>query len=145
MTIKETQNKIIEQFSDLSDWDEKYSLLIKMGRELPALLPEIKTDKYKLDGCQSQVWMNAKLENGKIIIEGDSDAMIVKGLVAILIKAYSGFTPTEILSTPPDFLKEIGIDKHLSPTRKNGLGAMLKQIQLFAVAYKALAEKGKNL
>ena len=145
MTIKETHNKIIEQFADISDWDEKYSLLIKMGRELPELSPEVKTDKYKLDGCQSQVWMNAKLENGKILIEGDSDAMIVKGLVAILIKAYSGFTPNEILSTPPDFLKKIGIDKHLSPTRKNGLGAMLKQIQLFAVAYKALAEKQKNL
>ncbi len=138
MTIKETQNKIIEKFSDLTNWDEKYSLLIKMGRELPELPAEIKTDKYKLSGCQSQVWMNAKYENGKVIIVGDSDAMIVKGLVAILIKAYSGFSPTEILSTPPNFLKEIGIDRHLSPTRKNGLGAMLKQIQLFAIAFKAL-------
>ncbi len=145
MTIKETHNKIIEQFEGLTDWDDKYSLLIKMGKELPEIPSGIKTDKYKLDGCQSQVWMNAKLENGKIFIEGDSDAMIVKGLVAILIKAYSGFTPAEILSTPPDFLKKIGIDKHLSPTRKNGLGAMLKQIQLFAVAYKALAVKQKNL
>ncbi len=144
MTIKETHKNIVEQFSNLTDWDEKYSLLIKMGKQLPEIPKEIKTDKYKLDGCQSQVWMNAKLDNGKIFIEGDSDAMIVKGLVAILIKAYSGFTPAEILSTPPDFLKQIGIDKHLSPTRKNGLGAMLKQIQLFAVAYKALAEKKKN-
>ncbi len=144
MTIKETHKNIVEQFSNLTDWDDKYSLLIKMGKQLPKIPKEIKTDKYKLDGCQSQVWMNAKLDNGKIFIEGDSDAMIVKGLVAILIKAYSGFTPAEILSTPPDFLKQIGIDKHLSPTRKNGLGAMLKQIQLFAVAYKALAEKKKN-
>jgi len=144
MTIKETHKNIVEQFSNLTDWDDKYSLLIKMGKQLPEIPKEIKTDKYKLDGCQSQVWMNAKLDNGKIFIDGDSDAMIVKGLVAILIKAYSGFTPAEILSTPPDFLKQIGIDKHLSPTRKNGLGAMLKQIQLFAVAYKALAEKKKN-
>ncbi len=144
MTIKETHKNIVEQFSNLTDWDEKYSLLIKMGKQLPEIPKEIKTDKYKLDGCQSQVWMNAKLDNGKIFIDGDSDAMIVKGLVAILIKAYCGFTPAEILSTPPDFLKQIGIDKHLSPTRKNGLGAMLKQIQLFAVAYKALAEKKKN-
>ena len=144
MTIKETHKNIVEQFSNLTDWDDKYSLLIKMGKQLPKIPKEIKTDKYKLDGCQSQVWMNAKLDNGKILIDGDSDAMIVKGLVAILIKAYSGFTPAEILSTPPDFLKQIGIDKHLSPTRKNGLGAMLKQIQLFAVAYKALAEKKKN-
>ena len=145
MTITETQNIIIKQFSELTDWDEKYSLLIKMGRELLELSEEIKTAKYKLDGCQSQVWMNAKLEDGKVIIIGDSDAMIVKGLVAILIKAYSGFAPSEILSTPPNFLSEIGIDKHLSLTRKNGLGAMLKQIQLFAIAYKALAEKEKNL
>ncbi len=145
MTIKETHNKIIDKFSDLSDWEEKYSLLIKMGRELSEISEEIKTEKYKLDGCQSQVWMNAKLDDGKVIIEGDSDAMIVKGLVAILIKAYSDFSPSEILSTPPDFLKKIGIDKHLSLTRKNGLGAMLKQIQLFAIAYKALAEKEKNL
>ena len=145
MTITETQNIIIKQFSELTDWDEKYSLLIKMGRELLELSEEIKTAKYKLDGCQSQVWMNAKLEDGKVIIIGDSDAMIVKGLVAILIKAYSGFTPAEILSTPPNFLSEIGIDKHLSLTRKNGLGAMLKQIQLFAIAYKAMAEKEKNL
>ena len=144
MTIRETHKNIVEQFSNLTDWDEKYSLLIKMGKQLPEIPKETKTDKYKLDGCQSQVWMNAKLDNGKIFIEGDSDAMIVKGLVAILIKAYSGFTPAEILSTPPDFLKQIGIDKHLSPTRKNGLGAMLKQIQLFAVAYKTLAEKKKN-
>ena len=139
MTIKETQNKIIDKFSDVGDWEEKYSLLIKMGRELPEISEEVKTKKYKLDGCQSQVWMNAKLDNNKIIIEGDSDAMIVKGLVAILIEAYSGFSPAEILSTPPNFLKEIGIDNHLSPTRKNGLGAMLKQIQLFAVAYKAMS------
>jgi len=145
MTIKETQNKIIEEFADLTDWDEKYSLLIKMGKELPELSSEIKTTKYKLDGCQSQVWMNAKYEDGKVIVEGDSDAMIVKGLVAILIEAYSGFTPSEILLTPPNFLKKIGIDKHLSPTRKNGLGAMLKQIQLFAVAFKALGEKRKNV
>ena len=139
MTIKETQNKIIDKFSDVGDWEEKYSLLIKMGRELPEISEEVKTKKYKLDGCQSQVWMNAKLDDNKIIIEGDSDAMIVKGLVAILIEAYSGFSPAEILSTPPNFLKEIGIDNHLSPTRKNGLGAMLKQIQLFAVAYKAMS------
>jgi len=145
MTIKETQNKIIDKFSNLGDWDEKYSLLIKMGRELPEISEEIKTKKYKLDGCQSQVWMNAKLDDNKIIIEGDSDAMIVKGLVAILIEAYSGFSPAEILSTPPNFLREIGIDNHLSPTRKNGLGAMLKQIQLFTVAYKAMSGTEKNL
>lgn len=144
MTIKQTHEKIIHLFSELNDWDDKYSILIRLGKELPDLPSEIKTPKYKLDGCQSQVWMNAKLKGGKVFLEGDSDAIIVKGLVAILIKAYSDFSPQEILSTPPDFLKKIGVDKHISATRKNGLGAMLKQIQLFAVAYKALAEKKEN-
>lgn len=141
MSVKDEQNKIVEQFSQLSDWEDKYSLLIKMGKDLGELDSDIKTDKNKISGCQSQVWMHAKLEDDKMIIFGDSDAMIVKGLIALLIKAYSNQKPEEILSSPPKFLNEIGIDKHLSPTRKNGLGAMLKQIQLFALAFKTLAKK----
>lgn len=141
MSVKDEQNKIVEQFSQLSDWEDKYSLLIKMGKDLGELDSDIKTDKNKISGCQSQVWMHAKLEDDKMIIFGDSDAMIVKGLIALLIKVYSNQKPEEILSSPPKFLNEIGIDKHLSPTRKNGLGAMLKQIQLFALAFKTLAKK----
>lgn len=141
MSVKDEQNKIVEQFSQLSDWEDKYSLLIKMGKDLGELDSDIKTDKNKISGCQSQVWMHAKLKDDKMIIFGDSDAMIVKGLIALLIKAYSNQKPEEILSSPPKFLNEIGIDKHLSPTRKNGLGAMLKQIQLFALAFKTLAKK----
>jgi len=141
MSVKEEQSKIVEKFAELDDWEDKYSLLIKMGKELGELDPEIKIDKNKISGCQSQVWMHAKLENEKMIIYGDSDAMIVKGLVALLIRVYSNQNPEDILSSPPKFLNQIGIDNHLSPTRKNGLGSMLKQIQLFAVAFKALASK----
>jgi cysteine desulfuration protein SufE len=141
MSVTEEQNKITEQFLEIEDWEDKYSLLIKMGKELGDLDAGIKIEKNKISGCQSQVWMHAKLDDGKMLIYGDSDAMIVKGLVALLIKVYSNQKPEEILSSPPEFLSKIGIDKHLSPTRKNGLGAMLKQIQLFALAFKALANK----
>lgn len=142
MTIKEQQEELIRQFEDLNDWEEKYTLIIKMGRELPDLPEEYRVDKNKIEGCQSQVWMHAEFKDGKINIYADSDAMIVKGLIAMLVKVYSGYTPEEILSSPPDFLKKIGVDTHLSPTRKNGLSAMLKQIQLYAVAFKALGAKG---
>jgi len=141
MTIKEIQNSIVEEFKQFEDWGDKYAHLIKLGKQLELFPEELKTGKNKLDGCQSQVWMDAKLEDGEIIIKADSDAMIVKGLVAVLVKAYSNHTPEEILSSPPEFLTKIGIDKHLSPTRKNGLGAMLKQIQMYALAFKAMAAK----
>lgn len=141
MSIKETQEKIIAEFDQLIDWEDKYKRIIDLGREMPVLDESLKTEKYKLSGCQSQVWINAKLENGKIIFEADSDAAIVKGLIAILIKVYSNNSPEEILTNPPTFLEKIGIDKHLSPTRKNGLGAMMKQIQMYALAFKALNQK----
>ncbi len=141
MSVIDEQNKLVEEFSEFTEWEDKYSLLIKMGKELGELDPEIKIDKNKISGCQSQVWMHAKLEDDRMIIFGDSDAMIVKGLVALLIKVYSNQKPEDILSSPPNFLNEIGIDKHLSPTRKNGLGSMLKQIQLFAIAFKTLSSK----
>ncbi len=144
MTIREKQSDLIKRFEDLSDWEEKYTQIIKLGRELPDLPEEYRVDKNKVEGCQSQVWMHAEFKDGRIYIHADSDAMIVKGLIAILVKVYSGHTPDEILSTPPDFLKKIGVDTHLSPTRKNGLSAMLKQIQLYAVAFKALGSNGAN-
>lgn len=138
MSVLDEQKKLVEKFSELQEWDDKYALLIKMGKDLGELESELKIDKNKISGCQSQVWMHAELKDGKMIIKGDSDAMIVKGLIALLINVYSNQTPSDILSSPPKFLTEIGIDKHLSPTRKNGLGAMLKQIQLYAVAFKAI-------
>lgn len=141
MTIKEKHEEIVREFEVFSEWDEKYTYLIKLGRELPEFPEEFRTSKNKIDGCQSQVWISARLEEGRLKIDADSDALIVKGLIALLIRAYSGSRPDEILSAPPDFITKIGIDNHLSPTRKNGLGAMLKQIQMYAVAFKALSEK----
>ncbi|MCF6269403.1 MAG: SufE family protein [Melioribacteraceae bacterium] len=138
MTIKEIQEIIVKEFDEISEWDEKYLLLIKFGRELKEFPEEFRTDKNKIEGCQSQVWLNASFKDGKIYLDADSDSSIVKGLAALLLKVYSEHTPAEVLSSPPDFLHKIGIDNHLSPTRKNGLGAMLKQIQLYAVAFNAL-------
>lgn len=141
MTIKEAQDKLIKEFEGLNDWEEKYTKIIKMGRELPALPKEYRLDKNKIDGCQSQVWIHAEFKDGKVYFYADSDAMIVKGLIAMLIRVYSGHSPKEILSNPPDFLKTIGVDSHLSPTRQNGLFAMVKQIQMYSVAFNALAQK----
>lgn len=143
MTIKEIQNIIVKEFEDLTEWDDKYALLIKFGRDLKEFPEEFRTDKNKIDGCQSQVWLNATFKDGVISLDSDSDSIIVKGLAALLLKVYSEQTPTDILSSPPEFLHNIGIDNHLSPTRKNGLGAMLKQIQLYAVAFNALSKETK--
>jgi cysteine desulfuration protein SufE len=143
MTIREIQDSIVQEFEQYTDWEEKYKHIIMLGKDLAPIDPEIKTDKYKITGCQSQVWINAKLQDGKIIFEADSDASIVKGLIALLIKVYSNQSPDDILNSQPLFLKKIGIDNHLSPTRKNGLGAMMKQIQMYAVAFKSLAAKSE--
>jgi len=144
MTIQEKQQEIINDFEQFTEWDDKYKHLIDEGRKLSSLAEEFHTEKFKLSGCQSQVWINAKLENGKIIFEADSDAAIVKGLIALLVQVYSSHTPEEILSNPPAFLQQIGIDKHLSPSRKNGLGAMMKQIQMYALAFKAMNTKRES-
>lgn len=143
MAITETQEEIVKEFQQFTDWEEKYKYIIDLGRQLSPLDESYKTDTHKLNGCMSQVWINAKLEGTNIIFEADSDAAIVKGLIALLIKVYSGHSPDEILSTQPDFLKKIGIDSHLSPTRKNGLGSMLKQIQMYAIAFKTVTDKQK--
>lgn len=141
MTVQETQALIVTEFEQYPDWEDRYKRIIELGRLLPPIDDSIRSDKFKLSGCQSQVWINAKLEDGKIFFEADSDAAIVKGLIAILIRVYSGQTPDEIIYNPPFFLNKIGIDKHLSPTRKNGLAAMMKQIQMYAVAFKSLTDK----
>ena len=141
VTIRETQEEIVKEFEQYTDWEDKYKRIIELGRQLASLDETYRTDKYKLSGCQSQVWINAKLQDGKIFFEADSDAAIVKGLIALVIKVYSGHTPDEILASPPEFVTKMGIDNHLSPTRKNGLGAMMKQIQMYAVAFKSLNVK----
>ena len=141
MTITEIQNEIIDDFGIFTDWEDRYSHIIQTGKELPVFPEENKTEKYLLHGCQSQVWIDAKLEDDKIIIAADSDSAIVKGLVGLLVKVYSGQRPADILANPPEFISKIGIDNHLSPTRKNGLSAMIQEIQRMAYAYTLMAKK----
>ncbi|GHV56333.1 Fe-S metabolism protein SufE [Bacteroidia bacterium] len=143
-TINQIQDEIIEEFSAFDDWMDKYALLIEMGNELPPLDAQYKTANNLIEGCQSRVWLQADYENGKVIFQGDSDAVIVKGIVSLLIKVLSGHTPEEILSADLYFLKTIGLKEHLSPTRSNGLVAMLKQMKLYALAFKSLQTTGHS-
>lgn len=131
------------EFGLLPDWEAKYLRLIEMGKALPPMEERLKTEQAKVKGCQSQVWLHAWLAEGRLHLQGDSDAAIVKGLVALLISVYSDMTPKEVLATPPDFLEQLGFKAHLSPSRANGLYAMLKQIKLFAMAY-VMMEEAKN-
>ncbi len=137
MTINEIQDEIIEEFSDFSDWMDKYQLLIDLGSELEPLDDKYKTGQNLIDGCQSRVWLQADYEDGVLGFAADSDALIVKGIVALLIRVLSGHTPDEILNADLYFIDEIGLKEHLSPTRSNGLLAMVKQMRLYAVAFKA--------
>ena len=136
-TINELQDEIIEEFSDFDDWMDKYQLLIDLGNEQEALAPEYKTDQNLIDGCQSRVWLQADLVDGKIEFQAESDALIVKGIIALLIKVVSGHTPDEILENELYFIEAIGLKDHLSPTRSNGLLAMVKQMRMYALAFKA--------
>ncbi len=138
MTITQKQNEIIEEFSFFEDWEDKYKLIIEKAKHAAEFPPEQRIAKNKIEGCQSQVWFFSKFENGKVILYADSDAVLVKGIASILVEIYSNHTPDEILSEKLFFIEKIGISDHLSPSRKNGLMAMLKQIQLYAIAYKAL-------
>lgn len=136
-TINELQDEVIEEFSDFDDWMDKYQLLIDLGNEQEPLSPEYKTDQNLIDGCQSRVWLQADMEDGKIIFQAESDALIVKGIIALLIKVVSGHTPDEILKSELYFIEKIGLKEHLSPTRSNGLLAMVKQMRMYALAFKA--------
>ncbi len=135
MTIKEKQQAVVEEFSMFDDWMDKYSYLIELGKELPLIDPQYKTNQYLISGCQSRVWLHAELKDGKMYLTADSDAVITKGIVALLIRVLSGHTPQEILEADFDFLEPIGLKEHLSPTRANGLTSMIKQIQLYAKAF----------
>ena len=137
MTINEIQDEIIEEFSGFDDWMDRYSLLIDLGNELPELPEDKRTDQNLIDGCQSKVWIDAKVEDGKIQLQGDSDAILVKGIVALVIKVLSNNTPQEILNADLYFIAQTGLQEHLSPTRSNGLLAMIKQIKMYALAYQA--------
>ena len=136
-TIKELQDEVIEEFSDFDDWMDKYQLLIDLGNEQEPLAPEYKNDQNLIDGCQSRVWLQADLVDGKVEFQAESDALIVKGIIALFIKVVSGHTPDEILDNELYFIEAIGLKDHLSPTRSNGLLAMVKQMRMYALAFKA--------
>lgn len=137
MNINDIQNEIIEEFSSFDDWMDRYSLLIEYGNGLEPFPEANKNDNNLIDGCQSKVWFTAEMRDGKVFFHGDSDAILVKGIVALLIHVLNGHTPKEIIDTELYFIDEINLREHLSPTRSNGLNAMLKQMRLFALAYHA--------
>ena len=136
-TIDELQEEVIEEFSDFDDWMDKYQLLIDLGNEQAPLDPRYKTEQNLIEGCQSRVWLQADWEDGKVVFQAESDALIVKGIVALLIQVLSGHTPDEILAADLHFIDAIGLRDHLSPTRSNGLLAMVKQMRMYALAFKA--------
>jgi cysteine desulfuration protein SufE len=134
MTINEAQDEIIGEFEVFEDWMDRYQLIIDYGRGLPVMPEEDKNDRNLIDGCQSKVWFTVKVEDGKLFFTGASDALLVKGIVALLIEVLSGHTPQEIIKADLYFIDRIGLREHLSPTRSNGVAAMLKQMKLYALA-----------
>ncbi len=138
MTINEIQDEIIAEFSDFDDWMDRYQMLIDMGSEQEALEEKYKTEQNLIDGCQSRVWLQADLIDGMVHFRAESDALIVKGIVALLVRVLSGHTPQEILDADLYFIDRIGLHEHLSPTRSNGLSAMLKQMKLYALAFNGM-------
>ena len=135
-TIIELQDEIVEEFSAFDDWMDKYALLIDLGNSLKTLDEKYKTENNLIEGCQSRVWLQADYKDGKVFFQGESDAVIVKGIVSLLINIISGHTPQEILDTDLYFIEKIGLKEHLSPTRSNGLVAMVKQMRMYALAFR---------
>lgn len=137
MSINELQDEVIAEFSDFDDWMDRYQLLIDLGNEQAPLDEQYKTDENLIEGCQSRVWLQADEKDGKLFFQAESDAVIVKGIIALLIKVLSGHTPDEILNADLYFIDRIGLKEHLSPTRSNGLSSMVKQMRMYALAFKA--------
>jgi len=135
VTIKEIQDDIVDEFSLFDDWMQRYEYMIELGKSLPLIDENDKTDANLIKGCQSKVWVSAKLDDDKVVFNADSDAIITKGIIAILIRAFSNQTPKAILEANTDFIDEIGLKEHLSPTRANGLVSMIKQLKMYALAY----------
>jgi len=135
MTIAEVQNEIIDEFSMFDDWEERYQYMIDLGKTLPLIDDKYKTDDHIIKGCQSKVWVHADMEDDKVSFTADSDAIITKGIIAILIRVFSGKHPSEIIEADTDFIDKIGLKEHLSPTRANGLVSMIKQLKMYAIAY----------
>lgn len=137
MTINEKQQEIIDEFAEVDDWMDRYAMIIDLGNQLPEIDPALKTPAHLIEGCQSRVWLDAELRDGKVYYTADSDAIIVKGIISLLISVLDGHTPDEILNSDLHFIDAIGLGEHLSPTRSNGLLAMVKQMRLYALAFKA--------
>ena len=135
MTIKEIQEEIIDEFSMFEDWEERYQYMIDLGKTLPLIDDQFKTDSNIIKGCQSRVWVHAEMEDEKVVFTADSDAIITKGIIAILIRVFSNQSPKEIIDADTDFIDKIGLKEHLSPTRANGLVSMIKQLKMYAIAY----------
>lgn len=134
-SIQEIQEEIVEEFSMFDDWMERYEYMIELGKTLPLIDEKYKTEDNLIKGCQSKVWVNAEMEDNKLVFTADSDAVITKGIVAILIRAFSNQHPADILEADTHFIDEIGLKEHLSPTRANGLVSMIKQLKMYAIAY----------
>ena len=137
MSIEEIEQEIVEEFEMFEDWMQRYEHLIDLGKSMPLIEDKYKTEDKLIKGCQSQVWMHSELRDGKVIYTADSDAIITKGMVALMIRVLSNHTPDEIVNSKLHFIEQIGLTKHLSPTRSNGLLSMIKQMKLDAIAYKA--------
>ncbi|RBP34868.1 cysteine desulfuration protein SufE [Oceanihabitans sediminis] len=135
MTIQEIQNEIIEEFSMFEDWEERYQYMIDLGKSLPLIQEQYKTEDNIIKGCQSKVWVHAEMQDDKVVFTADSDAIITKGIIAILIRVFSKQHPKDIIAADTDFIDEIGLKEHLSPTRANGLVSMIKQLKMYAIAY----------
>lgn len=140
MSIKEIQEEIIDEFSLFEDWMQRYEYLIELGKDIPLIDEQYKTADNIIKGCQSKVWLQADIKDDKIIFTADSDAIITKGIIALLLRVFSNHTPEEIIGADTGFIDEIGLKEHLSPTRANGLVAMVKQLKMYAIAFKAKAE-----
>lgn len=140
MNIETIQADLIDEFSMFDDWMDRYEHMIDLGKSLPLINPKFKTEDNIIKGCQSKVWLHADLENEKVVFSADSDAIITKGIVAILIRVFSNQSPNTILNTNTDFIDEIGLKEHLSPTRANGLVSMVKKIKMYALAYQTQIE-----
>ena len=139
MSIQEIQNEIVEEFALFDEWMDKYEHLIELGKELPIIADEHKTEENLIKGCQSRVWLHAELLDDKIVFTADSDAIITKGIIALMIRVFSNQTPQNIAKSDANFIDKIGLQEHLSPTRSNGLLSMLKQIKMYSIAFQAKA------
>jgi len=135
VTIKDIQNEIIDEFSMFDDWMQRYEYMIELGKSLPLIDDHYKTDDNIIKGCQSKVWVHAEMKDDKVVFTADSDAIITKGIIAILIRVFSNQTPKDIIEADTAFIDEIGLKEHLSPTRANGLVSMIKQLKMYAIAY----------